>query len=297
MAHTPLTEYEQWPNNPLDAARKAFTWLTAGDYPVAVDGRLFDHLPDREVAVDELRDLLLRRECPRRVWDQVWSHVINRVRAEGATWTVVAVGLALPMLTPMAARLTRRYADDPTDVHAEILRGFLEGIGSVDLSRGGITIRLRWAAYRAGHRALVTAMDEPAPTEPERLSGTPSSSSGHPDLVLARAVAAGVLTAIEAELIGTTRLDGTALSDWPTAPGESYDALRKARRRAEHRLAAWLAETVDGDEVDDPTTRTTTTRLASPTTGRSSIRSRNVAQEATGAVSDQPPETGLQGCG
>src|SRR5918996_1624013 len=134
MALTAQSEYEEWPGNPLDAAREAFGWLTAGDHPVAVDGRLFDHLPDRIIPVDELRDLLLAHGCPRRVWDQVWTHVISRARVEGGTWTITAVGLALPMLTSLAARLTERYADDPSDIHAEVLRGFLDALQTVDLA-------------------------------------------------------------------------------------------------------------------------------------------------------------------
>ncbi len=277
MALASLTEYEQWPHNPLDAARRAFGWLTAGEHPVAVDGCVFDYLPDREVPVDELRDLLLRRACPRPVWDQVWTHVITRARAEGGPWTVVAVGLALPMLTPMAARLTRHYADDPTDIHAELLRGFLDKLQVMDLPRGRIAIRLRWAAYRAGHHALTTAMDGPTPTEPDVRPGTPAPVSGHPDLVLARAVNAGVLTSTEAELISATRLGGVMLTDWPRQNDCSYNKLRKFRSRAEHRLAAWLAETTDGAAPDDASRVPT-------------------APKTAGAVADQPPESGLQGC-
>lgn len=139
MALPTRSEHEEWPGNPLDAAREAFGWLTAGDHPVAVDGRLFDHLPARIIPVDELRDLLLTHGCPRRGWDQVWTHVISRARVEGGTWTITAVGLALPMLTSLAARLTERYADDPSDIHAEVLRGFLDGLQTVDLTEGRIT--------------------------------------------------------------------------------------------------------------------------------------------------------------
>jgi hypothetical protein len=243
MAHVSGPESAEWPRNPLDAARKAFAWLTAGPHPVVVDGHLFDYLPDREMPVDELRDLLLQRTCPRQVWDQVWSHVITRARSEGSTWTIVAVGLALPMLTLISLRLTSRFADDPSDVRSEILRGFLEGIHTVDLSAGRIAIRLRWHAYRAGHQYVTAALASPAPREAGSWSAEPACVPGHPDVVLARAVEAGVLTRGEAELIGTTRLEGVLLTDWPREPGCSYNKLRKFRRRAELRLAAWLTET------------------------------------------------------
>lgn len=288
-------EHADWPADPLKAARAAFAWLTAGDHPVAVDGRLFDHLPDREIPVDELRDLLLRRSCPRQVWDQVWRHVIARARAEGGTWMVVAVGLALPMLTRMAAKLTDRYAADPTDIHAEIMAGFLDAARTIDLARGRLAIRLRWCAYRAGYRALMTALDGPTPAAPGFFSTDPKPPSGHPDLVLARAVAAGVLTPTEAELIAATRLEGMQLAEWPHHPGLTYDGLRSIRRRAEARLVAWLTESETGPADDDPTGSTVSMRLPSSRTNPG--RSRGVAEKVAGSATDEAAKSGLQGCG
>ncbi|MCI2420052.1 hypothetical protein MOQ72_21660 [Saccharopolyspora sp. K220] len=297
MAHPSHCEHEEWPGNPLDAARVAFGWLTAGDHPVAVDGRLFDHLPNRVIPVDELRDLLLDQRCPRRVWDQVWAHVISRARIEGGTWTIAAVGLALPMLTSLAVRLTERYADDPSDIHAEVLRGFLDALHTVDLAGGRITVRLRWAAYRAGHRALLDAMDGPTPKPPGFHSCEPKPPSGHPDLVLARAVEAGVLTRTEAELIGATRLEGIALADWPRPPGLTYKTLAKHRRKAENRLAAWLAESDTSPDDGDPTGTAATSRQASHEVTNDPSRSRTVAKKVGGDPANQPPNSGLQGRG
>lgn len=297
MALSIRFEHEQWPVNPLDAARDAFGWLTAGDHPVAVDGREFDHLPDRIIPVDELRDVLLERGCPRRVWDQVWTHVISRARIEGGTWTITAVGLALPMLTSMAARLTARYADDPRDIHAEVLRGFLDEMQALDLSQGRITIRLWWATYRAGHRALLDGMDGPTPKPPGFHSSEPKPPSGHPDLVLARAVEAGVLTRTEAELIGATRLDEVELADWPHHPGLSYEGLRSIRRRAENRLAAWLTESETSTDDGDPTGETATARLPCPEPPEDTCQSRNVAKKVDDSATDEAPNSGLQGRG
>ncbi|RKT86433.1 hypothetical protein SAMN05421805_10674 [Saccharopolyspora antimicrobica] len=297
MAHPAHCEHEEWPGNPLDAAREAFGWLTAGDHPVAVDGRLFDHLPAREIPVDELRDLLLAQGCPRQVWDQVWSHVISRARIEGGTWTITAVGLALPMLTSLAARLTERYADDPSDIHAEILRGFLDALQTVDLAEGRITVRLRWAAYRAGHRALLDGMDGPTPRPPGFHSSEPKPPAGHPDLVLARAVEAGVLTRTEAELIGATRLEGIELVDWPRPPGLTYKTLAKHRRKAENRLAAWLAESDTSPDDGDPTGAAATTWQTSDEVTDDESWSQRVAKKVGGGPANRPPKSGLQGRG
>ncbi|GAA4866648.1 hypothetical protein GCM10025787_60620 [Saccharopolyspora rosea] len=297
MAHPSASGHAEWPANPLDAARKAFAWLTAGDHPVALDGREFDHLPKREIPVDELRDLLLQRSCPRRVWDQVWRHVIPRARDEGGTWTVVAVGLALPMLTPMASRLTNRYADDPTDIHAEVLRGFLDALRTVDLAQGRITIRLRWAAYRAGHRALNGALDGPTPKAPGFFSAEPKPPAGHPDLVLARAVEAGVLTQTEAEVISATRVGDASLTDWASDRQIEFWAAYKTRKRAEHRLVAWLAETGDASREADPTGHAATSQTSPGSVANIRGRSRTVTKKVRERLSKETPKSGLQGCG
>jgi hypothetical protein len=137
---------------------------------------------------------------------------------------------------------------------------------------------------------------------------------GHPDFVLARAVAEGAITSTEAELIGCTRLEGVALADAATARGLSYQAAKKARLRAEHRLVAYLlnntSDTTDtphaspheGDvasQVVDAVTITaaarsiTTTSLSRTVTD---LRTR-AARKVGDRVSPQGPFSGVQGCG
>src|SRR5947209_13080505 len=86
----------------LDAARNAFTWLVTGPDPVSIEGRLFPGLPDRRLALDEVRARLLRRGCGQGTRDAVWAHLVLRSRTDGATWTVGCVGVALPALTRIA---------------------------------------------------------------------------------------------------------------------------------------------------------------------------------------------------
>jgi hypothetical protein len=262
MARPSASESPEWPANPLEAANAAFAWLVAGDRPVTVDGCVFEHLPDREIPVDELRALLLRRSCPRRVWDQVWQHVITRSRGEGETWTLVALGLAVPMLVPTASRLTRRFASSPADIHGEVLEGFLSALATIDLAAPRIANRLRWAAYRAGHQALTAALDAPTPAEPGSAPAIPRPPTGHPDLVLARAVEAGVLNPTESAVISQTRLGRTRLHDWATRHQTSPWGAYKTRRRAEYRLATWLTEPAADSADRDPTAETATTQSA-----------------------------------
>ncbi len=178
---------------PLDTARTAFDWLVTGPAPVSIDGRLFPGMPPRRVPLHEVRDRLLHRRCPQATRDAVWAHLVLRSRTEGATWTVGCVGVALPALTRTAARLSARFAGDVTDIHAAVLTGFLAELAHLDLRKPRIMLRLRWAAYRAGHTAVRDALTAPRPAGTGLGSAAPAPPSGHPDFVLARAVADGVL--------------------------------------------------------------------------------------------------------
>ncbi|MFD4636912.1 hypothetical protein ACFWN2_06325 [Lentzea sp. NPDC058436] len=229
---------------PLDVLRSAFAWLVTGPHPVSVDGRLFDGLPDRRLRLDDVRDLLLRRTCPQSVRDAVWIHLVRLARTEGSTWTVACAGIALPALINVASKLTARFADDPRDVHSAVLTGFLAELSTVDLNRPRVMVRLRWAAYRSGHAALREALDTPTPSASAIASASPAVPCGHPDLVLARAVEDGAISSTEAELIGLTRLEKVPLAEVAEQRGVSYEATKKARQRAERRLALYLRDDV-----------------------------------------------------
>jgi hypothetical protein len=294
--------------NSLDVARDAFTWLTTGPDPVSLNGWLFTGLPDRRIPLDEVRDRLLRRRCPQETRDAVWAHLVLRARTEGATWTVAAVGVALPALTSVSARLSDRFAGDPADVHAEVLRGFLVALSSMDLRRPRIMLRLRWAAYRSGYRALSEALSGPTPVAPGFRSSPPNTPWGHPDLVLARAVADGVLTQIEADLIGSTRLEEVPIADWAADRRIGEWAAYKTRKRAELRLAAYLRESAVVEDRTDPLTDQVAASLAmaQPRVAvRSTVPSSlsvsdgrpNSERKVRGQVSKTDLKTGVQGCG
>ena len=294
--------------NSLDIARDTFTWLVTGPHPVSLNGRLFPGLPDRYVPLDEVRDRLLARRCPQATRDAVWAHLVLRSRTEGATWTVAAVGVALPALTSVAAILTNRFADDPADVHAEVLRGFLTALSTIDLRPPRIMLRLRWEAYRSGYQALQEALAGPTPVAPGFRSTPPHAPWGHPDLVLARAVADGVLTQTEAALIGATRLEEVPVADWAAQHQIGEWAVYKARKRAELRLAAYLRDRVAETDPTDPLTDqvATAVALARPVTSardfpRSSlsvpVSEVESAQKVQDRVSKTDAKSGVQGCG
>jgi hypothetical protein len=292
---------------PLDTARTAFDWLVTGPHPVSIDGRLFPGLPRRRVPLNEVRDRLLHRRCPQSTRDAVWAHLVLRSRTEGATWTLGCVGLALPALMRITATLSARFAGDVSDIHAAVLTGFLAELAHIELRKPRIMLRLRWAAYRSGHTAVRDALDAPVPSGWGFGSRAPALPSGHPDFVLARAVAEGILTAEEAELIGSTRLEGLPLARVAQARGASYPTVHQTRRRAEQRLVAYLLDHAPReDERSDPATQVlqaVTITSAARATTTPAVRSPSVTglvdeapKKARGAVSKKDPQTGVQGC-
>jgi hypothetical protein len=295
---------------PLDTARSAFRWLVTGPDPVSVEGRLFPGLPNRPVPLNELRERLLRRRCGQATRDAVWAHLVLRSRTDGATWTLGCVGVALPALTTIVATLTARWAGDPSDVHAAVLAGFVAELARVDLRKPRIMVRLRWAAYRGGHAALREALDAPVPSGNRCGCTEPAPAWGHPDFVLARAVAEKVITADEAELIGSTRLEDHSLVTAAARRGLSYAAAAQARRRAEHRLAAYLsadarretaadidrvleAHAVDSAIITRAARQDPDHRQASSSAAK---RGRRSFEKSRAEVLKHRPEAGVQGC-
>jgi hypothetical protein len=230
----------------LALAETGYRLLTSGSAPLTLDGRGYPGLPNREFALPELRPRLMARSCPRSTRDAVWAELVRRSRTQGAAWTVACVGMAMPALVRLAGELCSTLADGKAEVHAEILRGFLTGLSTVELDRPSVVSRLRWHAYRAGHAAVREALDAPTPVGSGFGSAPPPPLAGHPDFVLARAVADGAISQAEADLIGTTRLEDVWLRDWASEHQLSYIAARQVRSRAERRLLAWLAEQAPG---------------------------------------------------
>lgn len=309
--HERRRSFSETTNGPLDIAHDTFMWLVTGPHPVAVDGRMFAGLPDRPVPLDELRERLLRRNCPMRLRDAVWAHLVLRSRLEGATWTVGCVGMALPALKAATAKLCSKFAADHHDVDAAVLEGFLAELARIDLRKPKITSRLRWAAYRGGHAQVREALDAPMPIGPSGYSSAaPPPPFGHPDLVLLRAVADGVLTADEAELIGSTRLEHRSLAEAAAERGSNPGAVQVARWRAERRLRTYLTEAAGGAsggsgtpadaDVADQALAAVTIATAATTTQKSrtvTSSSDGPREKSRAAVLETAPKSGVRGRG
>lgn len=261
-AAAPVAEWPVSPivrgDAPLDVAEVTFRLLTAGPEPLSIDGAQIGlGLPARRIPLHELASVLMHPSCSFAASDTVWRLLIDRARTGGPAWVVGAVGVALPGLRAAARRLSRTYAGD---VQAEVLAGFLAALGQVKPSGPRVVQRLC-------STALVTARAALRASEPARAdvnaaapgSAPPPALSGHPDFVLARAVAAGVITAAEADLIGATRLEDVPVAEYARRHGKTAKAVYKARDRAEERLvtairAGQLSDT-DADVITEATTR------------------------------------------
>jgi hypothetical protein len=237
---------------PLDIAEYAFDLLTRGPAPLSVDGAaLGDELPARLIPLDELRLMLVHPSCSRTTRDQVWRHLIERARTERCAWMVAAVALAIPMLGRLVVMLADRLAAeqaadrlqhaDQEDLQAEVLAAYMEALPRVKLTWSHPLLRLSRLTQFAALRALAIQqpklLDDPDQLDhAEHTHQTLTYPAGHPDLLLNQAVAEGIITAAEAELIGFTRLEGIPLSAFCRRRGLLYCTILKRRQRAENAL-------------------------------------------------------------
>lgn len=227
----------------LETAEATFLSLAAGPAPMAIHGAEISRaLPQRPIPLTELRRLLLDRSTDRLDRDAAWRELVHRARLSGPSWTIAAVGMAYPALRRIANRLAAGYDGDPADVDGEALTGFLAALPTVDTTRRGIVRRLCGSAERAGARFLRAEAEKaawlPFPQHEATAVMLHARPWGHPDFLIESAVAAQVLTAGQAHLITSTRLDGVPLEALARRLRISRRALLLRRHRAERRLVA-----------------------------------------------------------
>jgi hypothetical protein len=224
--------------SPLDSADAAFRLLVRGPRPLMLDGKqIGGTLPPRPIRLEELKRLLLLPSAGPRTRDAAWAVLVRQARCDGPGWVIGATGVAMPGLRRAAGALARGYGSDTADLDAEILTGFLAALRSIDTSRHSIALRLRWAAYRAGAAFRYAGAAPGSPQEIPVAAAAPPRPWGHPDLVLADAVAQGVISAADAALIAATRLESLPLTAAARHLDLPYDAARMRRSRAESRVA------------------------------------------------------------
>ncbi|MDG4795381.1 hypothetical protein [Micromonospora sp. WMMD1082] len=230
-----------WPSSPLDAAERAFDLLVQPPSHVGFDGRGVDGLPDAIVPLDVLRALLLSSTTSVEVRDAVWRELVVRARRDGPAWVVAAVGMAMPRLRRVAGMLTAGWRGDTDDLDAELLVGFVARLTTIDLDVPRVCGRLVDAGLRAARKARDADSDAQIIHTDATGPIAPVQPWDHPDLVLARAVAAGVVDADEANLIAATRMDTTTVAQAAKKLGIAPSTASAWRAKAERRLAEAIA--------------------------------------------------------
>lgn len=240
--------------SPLDIAEQAFQMLACPPSGLTIDGRkLGQELPRRRLSLIEVKDLLTTVTYSSTTRDAVWRMLLSRARQDGPQWLVGAVGVAIPALRGISGRICRGYvAGDPEDIDTEVLTAFIEAVRTVDMGRPNVFPRLCTMAKRAGERARENAEAGAARHFPLQESAPPSPPWGHPDLVLIDAVAKGVISEVDAELIGITRLEKRTLTDAANELGLTMEAAKKRRQRSE----PILVEAILNGEVEAATSLT-----------------------------------------
>lgn len=225
----------------ITAADEAFTVLAARPAPLAFDARGIPALPQRHLDLLELRGLLTTAHLPAATTDLVWRRLAAQARDWGPAWVVAAVGMAVPGLGRVATRLTGGFTHLAQDIDSEVVAGFLTELRTTDLQAPRVWLRLLWAAWRSGQRLHRTREMVQLPEDLPAGASTPRVPYGHPDLLLGRAAAAGIITADEAALIGDTRLGEVLVEELAARHGVTAPVLRMRRHRAEHRLLTALS--------------------------------------------------------
>ncbi|GAA4201594.1 hypothetical protein [Actinocatenispora rupis] len=229
-----------WTRSPLATAEKAFGLLCTQPRPLSLDSTDVPGLPDGPVPLTRLRQLLLERATGREARDAIWRRLVLRAKTGRPEWVIAAVGMAMPTLRRAACRIAFRWHGDAADIDAEMLTGFLTALRAVDPDAPRLCQRLCRAAAGAGRQIRHATAPPLLAHEDYPESQAPHRPYGHPDLVLGRAVAAGVITAEEADLIGRTRLGGEPIAARAAALGVKPQAAIMRRHRAEAKLVAQI---------------------------------------------------------
>jgi hypothetical protein len=127
------------------------------------------------------------------------------------------------------------------ELDSEMLSGFWEEATRVRTSHRAASTRLYHAARRSAWEAVRKARNQASTTvEMDAATAVPGSISSNPSQVLERAVREGVISAIQCELIGAIRVDGTPTTRVAQSVGLTRAAASMQLTRGERRLAAWL---------------------------------------------------------
>jgi len=226
--------------SPFDALEETFRLLSVGPRPLCLDGRDIAGLPDRDIPLLELRSMLLHPSVAYPVRDAALGALVARAQAEGGRWSVGIAGVLLPGIRRAVFPLFEACPTKGADLEAEALCAFLGALARCEVGRARVASWLCWRTRIGAAKVLRAELAERAGPGTTPVSAAPPRPWGHPDLVLAKVVAAGVISAEDAELIWATRLEHQSLAEAAEGLGISYKTCHKRRARAEAALADFL---------------------------------------------------------
>lgn len=227
--------------SPFDTLEETFHLLVTGPSPLSLNGATIGHgLPSRAIPLDELRGLLLHPSVPFTARDAALNVLVRRAQGHRDGALVGLAGVLLPGLRRAVAPLVQACPAKAADLEAEMLAALVQSVAEARPGAERVAARLVWSAARRARALLGAEFAHRNHSASAPTSGEPPRPWGHPDLVLAEAVAEDVVSADDAELIGATRVGEVPLRQLAAEWGVAYDALQKRRRRAELRLVDWI---------------------------------------------------------
>lgn len=266
MHHTsPVGDHRTVPggrqrHSPLRTLEESFLALAAAPGPLVLPAGLVCERPHRPFfPVDQVRSLLAHPATSPALRARTWREVARRAQDSGEPWGTVAVGLTVPALHRMLARVSRPTRLERADLEQEALTAVATALARVDLTTDDVPAHLLGAADRAVHHTVYAARGlkrregGDMAAHAERLARL-ALQSGGPDMdeavdavrggdeysVLARAVSDRVISVAEAQLIARTRVGGEPMRRLADERGLSARQLYRHRSAAEQCVAAYL---------------------------------------------------------
>lgn len=173
--------------------------------------------------------------------DAAWAALCLEATGGDREAALLLLRLLRPALRRARRRLGRWEAIEADDLEAELLAGVWEAAAEVRPDTRDVAGRLvnrgLWRALGAMREAIEWSR-RALPLPPSVADRAPGEAPGAAEWILGAALAEGVISPQEAELLLATRRSIRSVSE---RLGITLAAAQKRRRRARGRLASWLA--------------------------------------------------------
>jgi hypothetical protein len=197
---------------------------------------------NRVMDLEQISSTLSDRATNPILREMVWGQIVRKAHRGEAGWTIVAGALARVKLAHKAGLLAVNFDGDRGEDEADLIEAFIAAVRDLDVMNPrwhDLGAQCAWRAYQVVRQerrreAATAPVCLPLNTE----SCAPAPKAAHPDILLARAVRAGVLSSKEAEYIGRSYLEDTSVEEILAWAGISRAWFFECRAKAEARLVA-----------------------------------------------------------